>query len=126
MAYAPRPHRPLGVAILAVLIGIVGVLYALFGLLVVFAVALSGAVIPHLPFLGAGLVAGVVLLLFGVLLVIIASGLWGLELWALVLCLIVVGFLWISDVLAGAILSFGGVVLLLLLVYLLLVRHHFR
>lgn len=123
MSYTSGRHLPLGVAILAVLIGLIGVIYLVVGLLRVLTVAVPSDAVPHL--LGAGLLGGLVLLVVGAILLLIASGLWHLELWALVLCLIVVGALWLSDLLDGALLSLGGVVLLLLLIYLVAVHREF-
>ena len=122
-AYRSSRTLPLGVAILAFLIGIVGVLYLIFGILLIFAVAILGSTVPHV--FGVGLVGGIVLLIFGALLLFVASGLWGLELWALVLCLLVVGVLWLSDLLGGDAFSLGGIVLLVLLIYLVAVHREF-
>ena len=117
-------HRlPLGVAILAVLIGLFGVFYLLIGVLVVLVVAVGSGLIPHL--LGTGLLAGALLIVLGVVLLVVAAGLWHLELWALVLSILVVGALWLSDVVSGSWLSLRAIIALLLLVYLVAVHREF-
>lgn len=85
-AYAST--RPLGVALLAVLIGIVGFLFVLAGLLLVVGIAVLGGFAVY----GAGLVGGLIALIVGILLLVVASGLWDLEMWALALALLVVLF----------------------------------
>ena len=116
-------HLPLGVAVLAVLIGIFGFLYVVFGVLAILAVSAFGVEFPMV--FGTGLIGGIILLVAGLVLILVASGLWDLELWALVLSIIVVGALWLSDALSGALLSFGGLILLVLLIYLVAVHRQF-
>jgi len=122
--YAARRERPLGVAILAVLIGIFGA-FLLIGsiLLFLFGTALYGE--GQFLHYGAPLVAGLILFIVAIILLAVATGLWDLRLWALVVSIIVVGFLWLGDLVAGQIVTLGSLVLILLLVYLVLVRHHF-
>ena len=123
----PRTPLPLGVGLLAVLIGILGALFLVGGLILVLAVAFaSGFSAPSQSFFGAGLLGAALLLIFGALLLVVASGLWHLEMWALVLSFLVLGIAWIVDVVQGAVLSIGALVLLALLGYLFLVRNHFR
>lgn len=120
-----RPERPLGVAILAVLIGIFAALLLLASLvLFLFGVPFAGA--PGVGFGAGALVAAGVLLLLAILLFVVATGLWDLRLWALVLSIIVIGFLWLSDALSGRLLSLAALVELGLLVYLVLVHRHFQ
>lgn len=121
-SYSPQ-RLPLGVAILAVLIGLVGVLYLLLGVLVLLTVASFGSLLPH--FFGTGLVGGLIVLFIGIVLLVVARGLWDLELWALVLCILVVGGVWLSDLLVGRFLSLGAIILLLLLIYLVAVHREF-
>ena len=124
MTALSRPrHLPLGVAILAVLIALFGVVYLLVGLLVIALGTVFGGFVPHL--FATGWIAGLLLILLGVLFLIVARGLWTLELWALVLSLLVIGGLWLSDVVQGGLFSFGGIVLLLLIVYLVAVHREF-
>jgi hypothetical protein len=127
MAYVSRasPERPLGVAILAVLIGLFGALLLVSSLLLfVFGSALAGT--GGFGFSGSVFVDALVLLILAIVLFVVATGLWDLRLWALVLSILVVGFLWLSDVFTGRLLSLTSLVEVVLLVYLVLVRHHFR
>ena len=125
--YAPAPSRPLGVAILAVLVGLYGILLILAGVLV-----LAGVAATH--FLGiptgfAGLSAfavGVIVLIVGLIILGLALGLWHLRMWALVLTLLFVIFELISYGLAGAFVSLGFILALILFVYLLAVHRHFQ
>jgi hypothetical protein len=117
--------RPLGVAILAVLIGLVGVLTLIVAVAAL--VLFSGlALLTQFSFFGAGVVGGVLLLVFSIVLLVVAVGLWRLEMWALVLSAIVLFLVLVSDALRGNLLSFSTIVVLLLLLYLVLVRRHFR
>ena len=122
---SPPPARtlPLGVGILAVLLGLVGVLLLVASLLLF---ALSGLAFFHpFAFFGVTLLGAILLLIFGIVLLVVAVGLWRLEMWALVLALVVLLILLVERLVAGPILSFGTVVLALLLVYLVAVRRHF-
>ena len=127
-AYSP-PSRPLGVAILAVLVGLFGVLWIVLGILILAGVAafafLSAGGLPGVLGL-TGLVAGAIVLGIGLVILGLALGLWHLRLWALVLTLIVVAVGHISDGLAGAYASLGFVLGAILFVYLLAVNRHFR
>lgn len=119
------PSRPIGVAILSVLIGFFGFLLLLVGVLIVLLVAVPYFVTGVAVF-GATAIGGLLLLVFGIVLLAVAVGLWRLELWALILSILVVLLLWLSDVLTGRFFTVGGIVLLLLLVYLAAVNGHFR
>ena len=122
-----KHERPLGVALLAVIIGLFGALFTIVGLLLMLASAFLGVYHPTLDFgfhllTSSLLVAGLFLLIFGVIMLALASGLWHLEQWALVLSIIVFGILFILDLLSG---SLTAILWGLLLVYLVLVRNHF-
>ncbi len=118
---APR-SRPIGVAILAILVVLVG---AIFLLAAIGVFALAGfAAFRGLPtFFGlAGAVLGAVFLIFALLFIGVGLGLWHLRSWAWWLAIIV---LVISIV--GSFADLAGLVIpLILLIYLILVRHHFR
>jgi amino acid transporter len=125
--YPPTPEEPslpIGVAILAVLIGIVGFLLVLAGVLL----AALGISI-HLEFSAFSsygtLVVGVILLIIGLIVLGVALGLWHQRLWALVLAIIVFGLYFISDALVGAWFSLGAIISLILVVYLIAVHRHF-
>ncbi len=120
----PTQTTPLGVAILAILIGILGFFLLLGGLLVGLLGLAFPAVATHL-FL-PGLLGAALLVIFGLILLLVARGLWDLELWALAISVIVVGLAWISDLLAGDYLGLGAIILLLVLIYLIAVSGQFR
>jgi hypothetical protein len=125
--YEPAPQAPglpIGVAILAVLIGIVGFVLILGGVL--FAALGISVGLSFGAFSSYGsLVVGVILLIVGLILLGVALGLWHQRLWALVLAIIVFGFYFISDALVGAWFSLGAIISLILVVYLIAVHRHF-
>ncbi|HZY93083.1 MAG TPA: hypothetical protein VFG07_09985 [Thermoplasmata archaeon] len=122
---SPRRERPLGVAVLAVLIGLFGALILVASIvLFVFGTHLYG--VSGFGLSGNVLIDAIVLLILAILLFVVATGLWDLEMWALVLSVIVVGFLWLSTIIGGGLLTLQSLIEVLLLVYLVLVRHHFR
>jgi hypothetical protein len=125
----PARSRPLGVAILAVLIGIYGFLVFLFGLLL----AVGSAALSSIGssstshFLGtSGVIAGVISAIIGLIVLGLAVGLWHLRMWALVLTLLFLVFEMVVNALNGTYISFGFIVSLLLFLYLLAVNRHFR
>jgi hypothetical protein len=123
-----RPSRPLGVAILAVLVGILGLLWILGGLLIlvhVTAIAyFNGGGLPQLLH-ATGVVAGLIVLIIGLIVLGLALGLWHLRMWALVLTLLVLIVELVSYGLAGNFATFGFIVSLILFVYLIAVHRHF-
>lgn len=125
--YESTPSRPLGVAILAVLVGIYGFLLILGGVLVTIgAAALSYFGVPS-AFAGLGGVTfGIIVLIVGIIILGTAVGLWHLRMWALVLALLFVIFELISYGLAGAFVSLGFILALIIFIYLLAVNRHFR
>jgi hypothetical protein len=124
--YPAQASRPIGVSILAFLVGLFGILWIVLGLFV-----LAGATVPAILGAGtivgtAGLIAGVVILIVGLIILGLALGLWHLRLWALVLTLLFMLFSAVSYALRGDFLSLGFIVALLLFIYLLAVSRHFR
>src|SRR5579863_3287205 len=113
-----EPSRPLGVAILAVLIGIFAVIVIVGGLLVL--LASSFAFVPFPLFGTVGVVAGILLFIFGLILLGVAVGLWHQRLWALVLTIIVLILLIIGNVLSRTF-TLGFFIEIILLIYLLAV-----
>jgi len=125
--YAPAPSRPLGVAILAVLVGLYGFLLIVVGALVLAGVAAAHYFGVPTGFAGLGTVTlGAVVLIVGLIILGLAIGLWHLRMWALVLTLIFVVFELVSYGLAGAFVSLGFILALILFVYLLAVHRHFQ
>ncbi|HXQ94629.1 MAG TPA: hypothetical protein VN864_05620 [Thermoplasmata archaeon] len=122
--YSSAGSLPLGVAILAVLIGIFGFLFLVAGILIL-AVSVVGYTIPGFAVFGAGLLGGALLTIFAIVLLAVAFGLWNQELWALVLSIIVIGLFLVSDIVQGAFFTLSGIILVLLLVYLIAVHRHF-
>ncbi len=112
-------------AILAVLIGLFATVL-LVGSIVLFVFGTHLLGTAGFGFSGSTLIDAVVLVILAIIFYVVAAGLWDRQLWALVLSIIVVGFLWLSDIVTGQLLSLGSLVLVLLLVYFILVRHHFR
>jgi hypothetical protein len=121
------PSRPLGVAILAVLVGIFGILLILGGALVIAGAAALAYLGTPSGFAGlGGVTLGVIVLIVGLIILGLALGLWHLRMWALVLTLLFVIFELLTYGLSGNFVSFGFIFALILFIYLLAVRHHFR
>jgi hypothetical protein len=121
----PPPSRPLGVSILAVLIGIVGFFFILAGALL----ALLGVGVGlSIPLSGLGFsvsVIGIIILVIGLIILGLALGLWHQRLWALVLSIIVFALNFLADAAAGAYFSLGAILSLVLVIYLIAVHRHF-
>lgn len=117
----PPPSRPIGVAILAILVVLVGVLLLLGAIAVLF---LSGfvALVGLLPFGALGGILGIILLIIALLWIAVGLGLWHLRSWAWWLAVIVMVLSIIGAFAAPA----TVIVPLIILIYLVLVRHHFR
>ncbi len=125
--------RPLGVAILAILLGIYGFFYFLGGLLIAvlssYVITLGGTQ----AFGFTGTIGGLLIAVLGLIVLGVAVGLWHLRLWALALAVIVL-LIFIAEPLfnlAQNVTSVGNAVLaiiipVILLIYLLAVRQHFR
>jgi hypothetical protein len=129
VVYETRPSRPLGVAILAILIGIYGFIEFLLGLFLAVGSTIGlqyggGNLFGHFGY--SGVVGGLIVLVVGLIILGLAVGLWHLRLWALVLTLIFLIFVMVSDGLAGMYITFGFIVALLLAIYLIAVSRHFR
>ena len=123
------PSRPLGVAILSVLIGLYGFIVFLLGLLIVVGSTLLGG-LGKTNLLGsfgvADVTGGAILLIIGLIILGLAVGLWHLRLWALVLTVIFLVVEMVLYGLAADFVSFGFIIAVLLFVYLLAVSRHFR
>jgi hypothetical protein len=126
-----RSSRPLGVALLSVLVGLYGILWVVLGALVLAGVAIGAAerylgAVTSLGSVTAPLVVGLILFVVGLVILGIALALWRLRLWALVLALLVLVFEMVVDGLAGNFYSLGFILAVILFVYLLAVSRHFR
>jgi hypothetical protein len=125
--YPERPSRPLGVAILAVLVGIFGVLLIIGGILL-----LALGVTIHFLGVGSGIfglasvIVGAIVLIVGLIILGIALGLWHLRMWALVLALLFTLFELVTLGIAGQFVSFGFILSLIIFIYLLAVHRHFH
>ncbi len=125
-APAPQPSRPLGVAILSVLVGIYGFLVFLAGLLLAVGVAVIAYLGAPSTIAGySGVLVGVIVLIIGLIILGVAVGLWRLRMWALVLAIIFTFVELVVYGLAGAFVSLGFILSLIVFVYLLAVHRHF-
>ena len=128
MSPPERRSRPIGVAILSVLIGLYGFVVFLLGLLIVVGSTLLGSLGSTNLFghLGVGdVTGGLIILVIGLIVLALAVGLWHLRMWALVLTIL---FLIVEMVLYGLasdFVSFGFIVAVILFIYLLAVSRHF-
>jgi hypothetical protein len=135
------PGLPLGVAIIAVLVGIIGAFILIGGCVVVVAGLFSTISSGQFgDWFGHTLLAGLITIILGLILLAVAFGLWDQALWAYVIALLVmiVAFLWdvgrpiynsranvTASVVASAVFTIPAIVTLVILIYLLLVHEHF-
>ncbi len=121
----PPPSLPIGVAVLAVLTAIIGILLFVSGLLYVANLYAGTAVPSSLVILHVGNVFGATLLaVLGTVVIILSSALWHQELWAFYLT---VGFLFLGLVYLFFTdwITYLFVIVLVVFIYLIAVRHHF-
>ena len=124
---------PLGVAILAVVVGLFGAVVLVAGLIVLLIALFHLAAMGWTGAFGTGVLSGLVTLVIGAIVLGVAFGLWHRELWAYVLALlsVAVAFGWfvVLPILNGATLSslvsVPAIVSGLLFIYLLVVHDHF-
>jgi hypothetical protein len=122
--YGSIGNLPLGVAILAILIGIFGFFLVVIGaLLLVFgtSIAIGGGALT--VFGSTGTIAGLITLIIGIVVLAVATGLWDQELWALALAIITLLFYGVIEFVSQSWLSL--LVVAVLLVYLVAVSSHF-
>lgn len=127
----PHPTKPIGILVLAMIIGVAGVLGIILGLLVVLSPAVNiggfGLLVNFVNdnINNLGLLGGAIIFIGGIVAVSVANGLWHQEMWALVLC---VGGTFVGETIIFFLaipfsyLFFG---LLVIFIYLLAVRKHF-
>ena len=131
--YSSDDELPVGVGILAIIMGVLGFLAMLAGILLVaeatgLSIGALGAIVGIINqyVITVGQFGGVLLVLGGVVTLAIAAGLWHQESWALWTC--IVGVAIVEAILFFLLVPFSYLFigLLVLYVYLLAVRHHFR
>ncbi len=120
-----RPlHRPVLVAILAVLLMLGGALLIVVGLLLAVAAGILGGLVAGAGGLLVGAALGAVVLIGGVLMLVAGLGLWGMRSWAWWLAAIVLVIELLYGLRNGGVV--GPVLLGLFLVYLIAVRRNFN
>jgi hypothetical protein len=123
-SYPSVGSLPLGVAILAILIGIFGFFVLIVGvLLLVFGTSVAIGTGSVTVFGTGGAIAGLIVLIIGAIILAVATGLWDQELWALALAIIVLLFYGAVEFVSQAWL--GLIIVAALLVYLVAVSNHF-
>jgi hypothetical protein len=128
----PPPSRPLGVAILAVLVGLFGLILVIAGGLLLFDKIGTAALNTY--YLGQPTSLGplttieleAIVFVVGLIILGLAVGLWHLRMWALALTLLFLAFVLIVDGIAGQFLGLGFLLSLVIFVYLIAVNGHFR
>ncbi len=113
----------MGVAIIAVLIGIFGFFILLLGLLIALLGIGFGLAGSSTVFGLGGLIGGLIILIIGAIILAVAYGLWNQELWALVLAILVLLFYGAVEFVSQS--WVGFVIVAILLVYLVAVSSHF-
>ncbi len=120
-----RPPLPIGVAVLSVLIAIVGVLLLLAGALFLLHYYLAAAVPSTLLIVSSiDVIGAAILVLFGAVLLSVATALWRQEAWALWTTVVVV-FLALAYLFFTGSITLLFLLFLVLFIYLITVRHHF-
>jgi hypothetical protein len=114
---------PLGVAIIAVLVGIFGFFVLLLGVLIALLGVGLGLGGGSTVFGLGGVIGGLIILIIGLVILAVAYGLWNQELWALVLAIIVLLFYGAVEFVSRS--WFGFAIVVILLVYLVAVSNHF-
>jgi hypothetical protein len=123
-SYPSVGSLPLGVAILAILIGIFGFFVLIVGvLLLVFGTSVAIGTGSVTVFGTGGAIAGLIVLIIGAIILAVATGLWDQELWALALAIIVLLFYGAVEFVSQAWL--GLIIVAALLIYLVAVSNHF-
>jgi hypothetical protein len=123
-SYPALGRLPLGVALLALLIGIFGFFVLVAGvLLLVFGTSLVLGPGSLTVFGTGGTIAGLVLTLLGAIILAVASGLWDQQLWALALAILVLLLYGFVELVAQS--WVGLLVVAALLVYFVAVSNHF-
>lgn len=114
---------PLGVAVMAMLVGVFGFFLLAVGLVAVLLGAAAGFAGVPTAFGLTGTIAALLLVLVGAIILAVATGLWDQEMWALALAVLVLLFFGVIEFLSASWL--GLLVVAGLLVYLGAVSDHF-
>lgn len=123
-------RRPILIAILAIFIALYGLVVAIGGFLYWFGVSIFHNIVPASS-IGSSIVVGIGIMIFGIIIIGIAVGLWHLRMWAWVIAfLFTLGSLGFAIYYGGSpyygFNTFEGVVSLLVVIYLLVVLRSFR
>jgi hypothetical protein len=118
-------NLPLGVAIISVLIGIFGFFVLVGGLLLLLSIAGYGLGLVWVSsvFGTTGTIAGIIIVIIGLVILGVAVGLWNQELWALVIAILVLLVYAALEFLSASWL--GLLIVVLLIIYLAAVSRHF-
>jgi hypothetical protein len=126
----PHVRRPILIAILAIIVAIYGLVVAIGGFLYWFGVSIFSSIIPSTS-IASNIIVGIGIIIFGLIIIGIAAGLWRLRMWAWV-----IAFLFTLGALGYAIYeggspyygfnTFTGIFSTLVIIYLLVVIRNFR
>lgn len=122
----PRPSLPVGVALLAILIAIAGLVILVAGTLYLLNASFGAAAVPESLLIVKNVdpIGAAILLGLGAVLLGVATALWRQETWALWTTVVIL-FLAIAYLFFTSSITVLFLLLLLVFVYLLTVRHHF-
>ncbi|MHA2407682.1 MAG: hypothetical protein ACXACA_04875 [Candidatus Ranarchaeia archaeon] len=118
----PKKSRPLGITVLAIIVGILSALQIVFSLLGLAAGGLIAIFIGGIPGLIVG-VLSIISLIMGLIGFRVAQGLWGVEPWAWNWSMVWTVIVLILNIINGDIWS--ALIGLVMLIYLYTVRDHF-
>ena len=120
-----HPPLPIGVAILSILIAVLGVVILLAGSLFLLHYYFAAAVTTSLLIVSSiDSIGAAILILFGAILLSVATALWRQESWALWTTIVVI-FLALAYLFFTGSITVLFLLFLLLFIYLITVRHHF-
>ena len=126
----PHVRRPILIAILAIFVAIYGLVVAIGGFLYFFGVTIFHNIIPSTS-IASNIIVGIGIIIFGIIIMAVAAGLWRLRMWAWAIAFIfTLGALGFAIYYGGApyygFNTFDGIFSVLVLIYLLVVVRNFR